>query len=407
MPQTFPVHDWLPPYLQVAVAILLFGLGIPALVMQVIVPQELRSVMHRRRRVFALAAWLVVPAAVVTLAFIWLHPLADDSFGWWVGANLATSAVIGFTAIFWWAQAWYRRDRVVRYLERKCARTIRQRGTPDEQALDDLRFLGEQGEGGIEKRLVLDALGRLAQQLQEHEGYSGRSLDEVMNAVESTLRGGGKGASPAQSATQEIGDSEDFCAAAAICEKILERLQPPSRGYDQRLPLSLSPDVAATLRVIERVGSLAIELNYEAAARSLLDVLPKVTRGTTGAFGTVSRVLFQLGAVALERRRYRLAVEALNRMETLAAKGKPLAGEGASNYLGLVAHFWASGHTARVRARWGLGYIPVELPLQDRLRQAERHHADQARFDTVDHLIHIERDLLRRPEGKGAGPPAG
>jgi len=398
-----PVLDftpiWAVTYLQIAVAILLFGLGIPALLMQVIVPQELRSIVHKRRRLFGLAAWIVAPVALVTLCFVWLlrPPEQSQQGPWGWVANLLITFAIGVTLVFWLAQSWYRRDRVLRYLERLCARRIGRCGTPDESALEDLRFLGEQGEGGIEKRMVLSALGRLARRLQERGDYAGESLDQVLYAVETTLRGGGNADSPAQSAISELGDSENFQQAAGLLEDILDFLQEPAS--DGGRGLSSAPDVASTLRVIERVGILALELNYEAADMALLDTLPEVVRRAPDTSVAVSPVLFRLGTVALERKRFRLAVDALSKMESLVGRERPLHAERAGYYLGLIAQFWGAGGIARKRAIFGLAHMSFTPGFKECMRQAKRHHASSAQFETVDFLNQMERDVLQSELG--------
>lgn len=82
----------------------------------------------------------------------------------------------------------YRTDSLLNNLKGKCERRIRNNGIPDEQILDDIRYLGEQGKSRWYKIRILEILEQLAYKIQAHKRYHGNGLEGVIQAIELALQ---------------------------------------------------------------------------------------------------------------------------------------------------------------------------------------------------------------------------
>jgi hypothetical protein len=247
-------------------------------------------------------------------------------------------------------------------------------GSPDEEMLADLRYLGEQGEAGVEKDYALKILEQLASQIQKRNTYGGNDLESIVQAIEATLYGG---------------DVKNFLHATQILQKLIIRLQQKN--------LADAPDMGAILRVLQRVGNMALDLESELAALAIRDIVSLVGQGTDGAFQLSSSILFELGVKSLEKKRFLFAVAVLNRLETMIMNDLPPDPEKTVNYLGLLAHFWHAGVAVKERARLSLKKLHCQAGIRECLQTAKKHHAAKTHFDTVDKLesllLEIATDL--------------
>jgi hypothetical protein len=381
---------WAAEYLEVIVALLVFALGIPALILQFAVPDKLRLVSRTRLKVLRWSAFVVsFVMSLGALAFVWpLHPgsagatlaeqvsRADDTH------SRAGAAIIVFivflTLVFWLIQTKeHCREAIIRSLRKCCMENIRRRGILPERTLADIVYLGEQGEPGHEKKQVLEALDGLAAGVQSREQYTGYELEGLIQGVETTTLGGAR-----------VGDLDNFLRAAEVIEHILLRLQRPD--------LSAAPDTAIALWTLERLGVVSLALVPERAALAVLQVVASAAERQNGAFQFATERLFSIGRAALvDARCFLVAVAALSKLEASAERRTPLKGEVAADLLGLLAEFWASGDTARRHARSVLERVAghFDPSLLDCMAAAIEHQYTTAHFDTADRLADMLQDL--------------
>jgi hypothetical protein len=245
-------------------------------------------------------------------------------------------------------------------------------GSPDEEMLADLRYLGEQGEAGVEKDHALKILEQLVNQIQKRNAYSGNGLESIVQAIEATLYGG---------------DVKNFLRATQILQKLIIRLLQKN--------LADTPDMGAILRVLQRVGSMALDLESELAALAIRDIVSLVGQGTDGAFQLSSSILFELGIKSLEKKRFLFAVAVLNRLETMIMSEPPPEPEKTVNYLGLLAHFWHADGAVKERARLSLKKLHCHAGIRECLQTAQEHHAARTQFDTVDKLGALRAEISK------------
>jgi len=367
-------ESWAGTYLQVLATLLVFALGIPALLLQVIVPEDLRRLIHRRLRRLrwsvSVISFLIV---IVAAGLIWvLHPCPNSYIPGWqhLAAAVAMTAILVVTIVFWLISSRIcRRDTVIRDLERDSTKMACRSGMLAERPLADLIYLGEQGDAGLEKTQALEALDRLAAQVQSVNAYAGDGLEQLVQGIEAILMGGG-----------QRGSVGNFRLAAGIQGRIMVRLQ--------ELGLTASPDMSITLRTLGRLGVAALHLESEPIAVAFLETVASSDDGQDGAFQAASQRLFEIGTSALETKRFLIAVAALNKLEALAERRLPLTGEISADLLGLLAHFWTAGKAARGHARSVLSRTEASFSpsLRDCLRSAIKHQIRTTEFDTADKL---------------------
>ena len=90
-----------------------------------------------------------------------------------------------------------------------------------------------------------------------------------------------------------------------------------------------------------------------------------------------------------------MAIAALSKLEALAERRVPLEGEVAADLLGLLAHFWDGGRTARRHAGLVLERMAAlfEPSLRDCIEAAIEHQYRTAKFDTADQLYKMLEGL--------------
>lgn len=377
-------ESWAIVYFEVTVAIMIFGIGVPSLIMQAIVSEHIRDIVYRHRKgqrgIFA----FVISLAVCALSFVWIlrdqrtYAVSDSSLNPgggslllellnflqqkpiadWTSAILMTFAILAMT-FFLYFQNFYRRDRLLEYLQEKCKSKIARSGSLDEKILMDIRSLGEHSQSNMDRKKVLVVLRRLADTMLARQGYTGTRLQPVFQAFPVTLRGG---------------STDTFMRAGKILRRIIIRLQ---RGG-----LNHSPDCMAALNSLQHIGELALELESEMAALTILDMVTLVGQGADGIYRETSRILFELGNRGLDLNRFLFATAALNRLEAMADQEPALL----ANYLGLLSHFWNAGPTAKQRAQRSLEKITFHSSLRECIHSAQKHHTTLAHFKTADNL---------------------
>jgi hypothetical protein len=361
-------ETWGATYLQILIALLVFAFGVPALILQVTVPEDVRRIIFGRRR---MASWLILMiwVGLFCLAFVWLlHPCPNGSSSDWqnILAGVIVTVAIAL-AIGFWSRNLYTnaRERIARDLEDSLIKTFRRRGFLEENTLSDLIHLGVHGDPGIEKRLVLEALGYLAERVQQSEKYEGDELEEAIRGVETTL-----------TSKEKPGSDYNFCLACTILIGIRNRLE--DRGW------ALHLDAQLVQRTLGRLGVVAVEIKAKSTALAFVE-----------AVASDSNTLFEIGLVAFHEEQFHIATAALNRLETLAENSPPLTADKTANLLGLLAHFWKADGSARRRAESFLARTKNSFSpsLQECAKKSLEYHYAIARYDTADMLAKMLQDI--------------
>jgi len=355
-------ETWASAYLQVLTVLLVFALGIPALVFQISIPEEIRHIMHRRKS-FIWCYILMVILVMACLFFIWFfHPCTTNTlslYNEYIASGVVTLILIS-VGIFWLFEfGSCKRKNLVLIIQKKLKKKFNKQKKLDKEYLDDLVYLGEHGNAGEDKEMVLKALNRLAANVQGAKGYQGVELEELIRGTERVVDN-----------REKPGNDSNFSLAGNILKRIRQRA-------NERTNISyLDADLA--LKGLGRLGVMAIERRSEAVAQGFLEAV-------TGN----SQQVFEMGKAAFRAQYFLLALAALSRLETLAEKPGPN-DVNISALLGLVAYFRAAGSSsARQRAELTLSQAPeVFVPsLPKCLQNAYDYYYSLADYETADKLL--------------------
>ena len=185
-------ETWGAAYVQLVVVLLVFVLGLPALMYQVAMPEDIRRIYYAR---VSLRPWLWLMDAIliagVALAFVWvLHPCRTEVPDWtaYVSAGLVSVALVGVVAVLWLSSSRSGRSELVSEIQRQMVSRIHRQGALPESLVADLAYLGEQGAHSREKQVVVDALGHIVSVITARSSYRGSELRQVVHALVDMLQ---------------------------------------------------------------------------------------------------------------------------------------------------------------------------------------------------------------------------
>lgn len=394
---------WASAYLQILIGLLVFALGIPAFIFQLIVREDIRHVTARRMKT-SLYWSSIVFLILAALAFVWfLHPKESDPDDSWKGRLAA--ALVTIVPIFVGVSSayrlnYYRREKLIKTIKedllKKCHRREwatrafehsnrlvrrglrRFAGKPliDEELLRDLIHLGSHSKAGHEKELVLDALLEVAETVQQSGRYAGDDLKDLIQSLDEVVLCGGI-----------AGNDKNFCTAADILEIILVNLKRNAQP-------SRSPDDANAVRItLVSLGIEAVKSTADPTVEKLLDLASSFN----------SEVVFKMGVAAFHAKRFSIAAKALHALEAAVERAGGLPRNDVTFRLfGLMAYFVVSGRSARKRAERFFPRLPLSSYdlVSDCLRQALDYFWRQADYETADHLdvlLHLAESQVWSP----------
>jgi hypothetical protein len=354
---------WIGVYLQVSISFLVFWVGVPAL-SQALAPDDIRRIVNRRRTITVNSIIFGGPViyALISILFVWIKYANNQilDVAQWILDVAITATILGCSLLFILLKA-YQKDALLARLKKDCIRRIKSNGYPEDQAIEDIRDLGEQGDTRGEKIQVLEIFDGIVAKVQAHPSYDGRRLEKITEAIEFAL--------------QTETEVDSFVRGVHILKSIISN--------SQKLKLD-SADRGRALRALQRLGAIACVMDNERPVRTVLDAVEFV--GQNGTFSEATLVAFELGVASLKHGKFLVAVQALNKLETLTSAKEPLDAKNAAAYLGLVAHFWARGGSARQRAFAGLKGMKLKPTRQSCLKGAQKIHYRATRFETADLL---------------------
>ncbi len=260
-------------------------------------------------------------------------------------------------------------------LAKSVLRKVRCNDFAHSEDIHDLQTLGEWSEPGFEKQTVLDKLAVIARSMQRNSRYMGYDLSETLSAVEGVVCRG-----------KSRGDNSNFSRSISLIIDVMRRLH--------EVGLASSPDMGTAIRTLQRIGFSAIESDtLVAVPNKAIDALTLPAELSPTLLIPVLRSLEDLGAETLGKGRSLAAVAILNRMEALVDARENSDTESEAIYLGLIAHFWTAGLTAKARATQGLSQRLDAERLPECLDRAQRYHTLHAGFLTADKIAAMLADL--------------
>ncbi|MCK4765379.1 MAG: hypothetical protein KAW12_24470 [Candidatus Aminicenantes bacterium] len=366
---------WSIAYLQILIVLLIFAFGIPSIIFQVTLPEEMQHIVNRYMKKYFLFPFItVVVILFFSLSFIWcLHPCdIDSACKDWTSAVIVSLSLI-FLIVFWWIYLKnLSKKNIVNYLGKKIYKRFKKGGSILTDEMENLITLGERSEAGHEKYLVLDALSRLIKNIQTSERYSGGDLEDILRSFEKIV-----------TSKNKPGNEANFLLSIRILEDIVEII-----SFKK---LANSSDERAVCETIKEIGKSSVKLKL---SKHVILKAIEIASPNSGA-------LFEIGLSAFKSDDYDYfeAQAALNKLESLALAGAEVEPNTINDLFGLLAHFWAGNQSSRRCAQESLNFYGDSfLPLDTYLNQAIEDHYSVSRFDTADRLMKMRDDLKQLEE---------
>jgi hypothetical protein len=294
-------EQWATTYLQILTTSFVFALGVvPTLAASLVIPEDLRHVSHQLR----FKRWIIsiVIVFIFSLLLIWAGPslLKDSAVAERYGVALSYAAlvIVAVTPILAAVLGpiifyGFRRRRIIPRLENTLKKFYKKTGYLESNTLDDMIYLGEQGNAGAEKAMVINSLGCLAEYVLKSRSYKDNALENLIRGFEVIITN-----------TEHLGNDSNFEHAAAQLKNIW--LQLTAQGHNN------PKDAAAVYMTFEKLAISSVGKSSESVVLIFLE--------QAAFYG--SDIIFAMGVSALSSQRYLAATMALNKLEALADEGK-------------------------------------------------------------------------------------
>jgi hypothetical protein len=365
------------------ITLLLFLLGIPALVFQM-ASDDVRRVLLNPRNLLR-SSTLVIPggiAALLTITLLWIDNFWKNPDYDYTGLYHAGLVIMLLLACYVMGQVLRLvvKTFLVRNLARYALREVRRRkGSFNNGILGDLIILGQESTPGEEKNEVIQALERIVDGIIRLPGYEGNQLSELIHALGDVVL---EGATPSS--------IENLIQAMELLRKV-------KQAYDDRQhhePTVCDVDLDAAYRLLSRLGCEAVRFPVDGAAMVCVDV---IQGSELVANPAASQSMREIGIAAIEHNKIMVATYALGYLDAVifSSDTLPEQREIVHDYLGLLAFFWGHGLSGRKNADLylvSLGQVPG-VSLAHLINQAIQHHRAVNRFAIADQISTMWREM--------------
>ena len=374
--------DYLSLIVEVSVTVYVFLLGLPILVNQIFLPEDLRRMSKKNYATNLINQLLVLTVLLVAIILVayprtlfWLIPFPEGQVPgreWLITVLflLMLFSTLVFLYIHLVRSQGYR-AKVVHIIKKKLLQSYRQTGKLDPAYLDDIEYLGIYSKGGAETRIVIQALEELQKNLKV-DTTPGMNNDNLIQLIEILCN--------AVANSTEAGSRSNMIEVLAIYKDILMDLKMLSTEEN---PLILGNETRKIKDCTHKIALASLKKDYS-------DMMPRVLNVLSLIPGSSDK-LFDIGLLAMEKKQYQIATNVLSEMMDRDNRDYVTM----NNYFGLVAHFYFSGNAARYCARRSLESNKVKMT-EETLKEAREYHYNLCNFPTVDLLEHLRIKLFRK-----------
>ena len=353
---------------EVAVTVYVFLLGLPVLVNQIFLPEDLRRM--SKRNYTGNVRWDVLVLTILLILILgiayWgsLRPKGYDFTTLDLIVTIMFGVMLLITLAFLYRQlirSQGYRAKIIEVIRKEILKGFRRTGKLDKAYLDDLEHLGIYSNRGMETANVIKALEEILNHiLESNQDYLNNNalsllIDTLCHSVTNSV---------------EPGSRKNMVQVLTIYKSILMDLKSHSSPNNQLIRGKES------LKIKEcsfKIAQTSLKLEYA-------DMMPLVLNVLTLIPGSSDK-LFIIGIMALDARHFNIATNVLSEIMDRDNKDPVKL----YNYLGLVAHFHDAGPTACRLAKRSLKINRIEIK-NTLLEKALRHHLGQSNFTTVDKM---------------------
>lgn len=276
-----------------------------------------------------------------------------------------------------WLNSQFKRKKVVERLARELLKSLDAERNIDTVTLRDLSYLGEHGQAGEEKAIVLDVIDRLAETVQlevkmHRLNYKGYELESLIRHIPAMLDN-----------SSQPGNDENYRRAVEVLANIW-------RWLGTR---NVSDDALSTREALTHLALRSIEKTTEETSLAYLEI----------AADCDCQMVFDMGLAAIKTKKYSLAVAALTKLEASASNamenkfGPDGAREIKANLLGITALLASEGPSGSLRAETSLSYNEnlFAPSLRSALADAFAYHYEAGNFEIADKISFLVAETRR------------
>lgn len=369
---------------EISVTVYVFLLGLPILVNQILLPEDLRRISKENYTVaenWKLASLTILLGGIVVVALYasnigqdyvppsdFLH-LVHQIFTY--GNLLITFlffCVLILTLLFLFdnlikSQGY--RGKIVDYIKKKIIKHYRKTGHIDPSYLSDLEYMGLYSKSGVETRNIIVALEDLLENMNE----SGKMIFDSYGLI---------------------------AIIDTLCNSVANSIEPGSRSNmidvlniykGVLMELSLYTDNENQLiqgNTTRKIKDCTTKIAKHSLKKDFTDMMPLVLNVLT-LIPRSSDKLFDIGLMAFEKEQYPIATNVL--AEIMDRDNQDYLTM--NNYLGLIAHFYFAGDSARQCAEKSLANNRVQFTESD-FKAAQEYHYVMSNFNTADRVIQLK-----------------
>ncbi|MCB0581105.1 MAG: hypothetical protein KDD10_17575 [Phaeodactylibacter sp.] len=368
--------DYLSLIVEVSVTVYVFLLGLPILVNQIFLPEDLRR-MSRKNYAANLINQLLVLTVLLLLIILtayprtlfWLIPFPPEQIP---GRELLITllfflmlfSTLAFLYIHLIRSQGYR-AKVVHIIKKKLLDSYRKTGKLDRAYLDDIEYLGIYSKGGAETRIVIQALEEILQNLKV-DTTPGKNDDNLIQLVEILCNSVANSTEP--------GSRSNMIEVLAAYKDILMSLKMQSTPDN---PLIYGNETRKVKDCTFKIALASLKKDYS-------DMMPRVLNVLSLIPGSSDK-LFDIGLLALEKKQFQVATNVLSEMMDRDNQDAVTM----NNYIGLIARFSFSGQAARQCARRSLERNGVAMSGK-MLKEAYGYHYNLCNFETAGLIAQLD-----------------
>lgn len=386
--------DYINLIVEISVTVYVFLLGLPILVNQILLPEDLRRMSKKNYtttenwKLASLTSLLVFIVAIALYANnLTPENLPQSRFGATLHrlltyrnypVTLLFFGMLFLTLLFLFdnlikSQGY--RGRMAAFIKKKIIRHYHRTGQIEPAYLSDLEYMGIYSKSGVETRNIIDVLEDLLLHMNKKQKvvFDSHGLIVVMDTLCLSVAN-----------SIEPGSRRNMIDVLNIYKNILMELEYHSDAEHQLIQGNATRKIKDC---VTKIAKYALRRDYADMMPLVLNVLTLIPRS--------SDKLFDIGLMALEKEQYAIATNVLSEMMDRDNEDYLTM----NNYLGLIAHFYFAGDSARQCARNSLRSNGIALQ-EEALMEAQKYHYTMSNFPTADQIRQLRRRLFTNEDGK-------
>lgn len=360
-------EDYLQLMAEMAVTVVVFLLGIPTLVSQIFLPDDIRRISNKNYLSHIIQPLILQPILlliILLLAFpiqscpFFLSPLWRSIISTGLFAAMLMHALNYLYYNLIQSQGY--RAKTVEIIQKKILDQYKQKKEIEGDFYKDLEHLGIYSKGGLETGFVIEALEKILKSLDPEIQEDKPNISVLIRSLGLVVAN-----------SLEPGSRKNMEDVLEIYKDILIKL---SRGSDQKSSQPIYGNAARTIKDwIYKIAIVSIKKDYP-------DIMP-LALNTLTLVPYSSDKLFAIGVQALERMQYQIVSNVLSEIMDRDNEDD----HKSNNFLGLIAHLYFNGPASKLFAEKTLKNNNTIFS-KDNLTDAMEHHYILTNFPTYNYL---------------------